>query len=138
MIRSFLREPADIGLSVHVTTKAQPNEDFLYLKNCIMLCRNHANESNSRQYIKATNELGKILHKMKQNISAYLEGHEALSVRSEALLQAILRVVNVRVEDLSPYKFEHAYKQWLKAHKMYSEERLAVLEAYYAPKTQQD
>ncbi|MFJ1267592.1 hypothetical protein ACD661_03355 [Legionella lytica] len=112
--------------SLSVKTKLAAEEDCHTLQKYIEICKTCTNKT-SKEYIQATNALGKLLHKMNQNICLYFQGVQKLDDRNKILLQKVLADSRVEENDVS---FGREYKHWLKKHKMGSDERLAVFQGY--------
>lgn len=116
--------------SLSVKTVQAKEENIQTVNECIDICRTATNKG-SLEYINATNELAKLLHKMKQNISLYLQGREDLDDRNKILLQKVLGDSNVE-GDATNVDFQREYKRWLRTHKITSTERLDVFQGYCA------
>ena len=114
--------------SLAVKTKLAKEEDYQVLQACIDICMT-TQDRGAKEYINATNELGRLLHKMKQNICQHLQGREELDDRNQLLLRAVLEGSNTH-NPPSETEFEREYKRWLKKHKASSAERLEVFQPY--------
>lgn len=111
-------------MSLSVKTKLA-EEDNLEVKKYIDICST-AEDKSSKEYISATNELGKLMHQMKLNICRHLQGKEDLDERNQTLLSTIRSTSPVNTDT----DFEREYKRWVKKHKVSSTERLNVFKAY--------
>ncbi|MDR3504050.1 MAG: hypothetical protein P4L79_15885 [Legionella sp.] len=114
--------------SLSVKTKLPKEDDLQALRSYIDICRTCTDKA-SKDYMNATNKLGKILHKMTQNICLYLQGKEDFDDRNKILLETIFPDPTDR-SNATDLDFEHGYKRWLKNHKATSVERLTVFEDY--------
>jgi hypothetical protein len=121
--------------SLSVKTKPAKEENLQELERCVDICSTATNKT-STEYIHATNELGKLLHKMTQNICLYLQGREDLDDRNKILLQKVFANSNDHI-DATDVDFELEYKRWLKRHKITSTERLDVFRDYCPTNTKQ-
>lgn len=123
-VERLLRNGSTSSLSVK--TKLATEEDYQAIQGYVHTCKT-CTEKDSKEYITATNELGKLLHKMTQNISLYLQKIQTLDDRNQILLQKVLANAGVGEDALD---FGKEYKRWLRKHKMTSDERLAVFQDY--------
>lgn len=118
------------GETAHVFTRQRKKKNFETLLQYINLCRDVHNKQ-CMDYIKVTNELGKTLHSIAQDIRNYLEGYCELEPASITLYQNLFDQSHVEPEKKpSVSEFEYRYKKWLKENKMTSAKRLNVLVAY--------
>ncbi|MFJ1267593.1 hypothetical protein ACD661_03360 [Legionella lytica] len=129
MIIKFLRNE-NVGETIYAHTKEQKGEDFRYLLNCIILCRN-APAPNNPAYIKASNALGILLHEIRQHINKYLNGiDEGLYKGAIPLFKEVVSFAKLSTDNLTAIHFEHQYKRWIKEYKLTSTKRLDILEGY--------
>jgi hypothetical protein len=86
-------------------------------------------------YGRATNVLGAALTSMKDNVLAHIKNGHPLASENQPLLDAVENYVvqqnmspDAAKQSLNVQNFNSIYKRWLKDKKVYSEERMVVLE----------
>lgn len=84
----------------------------------------------SEEYKKATNVLGILLNNMKKNIYNFLNQLSALSPENTPLLHSLQAYAESLGLNLEFNNFKHLYNQWIKKHKIFSEERISVFKKY--------
>ncbi|MBP6917465.1 MAG: hypothetical protein KBB94_00930 [Legionellaceae bacterium] len=84
-------------------------------------------------YVRATNLLGLVLTDMQKNVLAHLQSNQPLADEFQPLLEAVevyCRATHRLTEPLDANNFEFMFKHWLKNHKIYSNERITMLEKH--------
>lgn len=120
------------GLAVH--TKVQSlltiEEYVAEIKRNIAIIEE--GRKNTEPYTKATNVLGDVFGKMKENIKTFVEGTGGLDPKNRKLYESLFLFNKSLSSDvtITPANFHSVWCQWLKQHKIGSTERLATLQHY--------
>lgn len=137
LVTEVLRDNAGESLSVYFSLKQQNTAvDIKNIRSALHFISRASSSVDDKDWNKNTTILGKVLALMLKNIVSYLDGFEPLEESSQALFETIKEHSNMTSISQSTV-FVSLYHQWAKIHKLKSDEKKRVIEAYCVAKAPQ-